>query len=320
MSEIKLTRVPTALIFPGQAAQHIGMGGLFFDEFILVRDLFSQASKAIGVDLAKLCFEGPQEKLTLTENAQPAILTLSVISYRLLAREINIDELVVGAAGHSLGELSALAAFGALRFTDAVRMARARGEAMQKAVPAGQGAMAAVMNLKAEKIKEICLRVAENQVVELVNFNAPSQIVIAGHIGAVKRACSSVTSAGGKAIILDVSAPFHCSLMKPAADSLARVLSNFKLHEPQKTVLRNVDNLPHQDPDSIRDFLVRQVTSPIKWAEAVSGLQQLGAQQFVVLSPSRVMAGLMRRIDQTMPVAGIEDPESLQTVAEQLSN
>ena len=296
------------------------MGGSLYNDFVLVRDLFGQASKAIGVDLAKLCFEGPREKLILTENAQPAILTLSVISYRLLAREIDIDELVVGAAGYSLGELSALTALGALDFTDAVRIARARGKAMQKAVPVGQGARAAVMNLEEDEIERICCRVAEDQVVELVNFNAPSQIVMAGHIEAVKRACGLVASVGGKSKMLEVSAPFHCSLMRPAANSLAKVLGNFKLHEPKRTILRNVDNSPHQDPDSIRDFLVRQVISPVRWTGAVSGLQKLGAKQFIVLSPSRVMVGLMRRIDQAMPIAGIDDPESLQTVAEQLMN
>lgn len=284
-----------ALMFPGQGSQAPGMGQSLLESFSVARETFAQADEALGFSLSQLCAEGPKEELALTANTQPAILTTSVAAYRVLAQEFDLN--IACAMGHSLGEFSALVAAGALDFQDAVRIVRARGEAMQAAVPAGVGAMAAIIGMEAQDLESLCQACSSpDSQVSPANENGGGQIVVAGHAKAVGDLVAKAKEQKARAIPLRVSAPFHCSLMQPAADRLAEVLASIKVGAMRFPVIANVDAQPNQDPDKVKSLLVSQVTGRVKWEASVKRADALGVTQAVEVGHGRVLAGLVKRI------------------------
>jgi [acyl-carrier-protein] S-malonyltransferase len=301
-----------AFCFPGQGSQTVGMGRALHEASAAARAVFEEASAALGFDVARLCFDGPEAALQLTANTQPAILTVSVAAARLLA-ERGLEPAIL--AGHSLGEYSALVVGGALRFGDAARVVRLRGEFMQDAVPVGTGAMAALLGLDLPVVEEICREAAAGEVVEVANVNSPAQVVVAGHKAAVERAVSRAAARGGKrSVLLPVSAPFHCRLMQPAADRLAAVLAEVPTAAPRAPVVRNVDAGLTTRADEVAPFLVRQVTSPVRWTECVRRMAAEGATTFLEIGPGRVLTGLLRRIDAALAGHAVEDPAAADRV------
>jgi [acyl-carrier-protein] S-malonyltransferase len=300
-----------AFVFPGQGAQKVGMGKDLADAFPICRETLDEADAALGQPLSRLCFEGPQETLMLTENTQPAILAVSVAVSRLMAAH---GVRASSAAGHSLGEYSAHVAAGTLSFADALRTVRRRGQYMQEAVPVGQGAMAAVLGLDAADVAQACAEAAAGGgVVTLANINAPGQIVIAGDADAVKRAGEVAKARGAKrAIPLAVSAPFHCPLMKPAEERLAPELRALDAHDPAMPVVANVDAAPKTTAAAAIDALVRQVSSPVRWDDVVRRLVADGARTFVELGPGTVLAGLIKRIDASVQVMSVENRQGFE--------
>ena len=301
-----------AIVFPGQGAQKVGMGKALAGSFPVCREAFAEADAALGESLSGLCFEGPAERLLLTEHTQPAILAMSVAVWRLAAsRGLRASF----AAGHSLGEYSAHVAAGTLSFADALRTVRRRGQYMQEAVPPGEGAMAAILGLDEEGVARACAdTMAERAgwVVTPANLNAPGQVVIAGHAGAVARAGERAKELGAKrAIALAVSAPFHCALMKPAEDRLAPELRAIAASDPAIPVVANVDAEPKRDAASAIDALIRQVSSPVRWEQVVRRLIADGATTFVELGPGSVLAGLIKKIDRGVEVMSVEDEKGL---------
>jgi [acyl-carrier-protein] S-malonyltransferase len=295
-----------AFCFPGQGSQAIGMGRGFHDGSTVARATFEEASDALGLDLAKLCFEGPAEALQLTANTQPAVLTVSVAAARVL-REAGLAPAIV--CGHSLGEYAALVEAGALAFRDAVTVVRRRGEFMQEAVPVGTGAMAAILGVDLPGVEAICREAAESEVVEVANVNAPGQVVVAGHRAAVERAVKLAAARGGRrSMLLAVSAPFHCRLMAPAAERLRPVLDGVAANAPAVPVVRNVDAGLTADADDVRPLLVRQVTAPVRWTDCVARMVQEGATVFLEVGPGRVLTGLLKRIDGSLQGLAVEDP------------
>ena len=282
-----------ALVFPGQGSQFVGMMAAYGDAPV-IRATFDEASNALGRDLWQLVADGPAEALSQTVNTQPLMLTAGIAVYRLwLDRGGPVPAMV---AGHSLGEYSALVAAGVLQLKDAVPLVELRAKAMQAAVPAGVGAMAAVMGLDAEGVVAACAEAAQGEVVQAVNFNEPKQTVIAGHKAAVERAAEAVKSRGAKrALMLPVSAPFHCSLMQPAADALKSPLANLQFMPPQFPVVNNVDVAQRIEPDAIRDALVRQAASPVRWVETMQVMQAAGVTHVFECGPGKVLAGLVKR-------------------------
>ena len=275
------------------------------------RRVFEEADSALGEKLSTLILEGPEERLTLTANAQPAILATSQALLSALRERVPNLRNPAFAAGHSLGEYSALVASGALTLADAIRLLRARGHAMQEAVPPGVGAMAAIMGVEPARLRQICEESAEGEVVSAANFNAPGQVVIAGHVGAVKRAVERVAAAGGKAIPLRVSAPFHCALMAPVQPRLAAVLGLLPVKSPRAPVVANVTAAPNADAAQIVPLLVEQVTAPVRWVECVRQLKALGATDLVELGAGNVLAGLVKRIDRELRCVSVSDPATL---------
>ena len=300
----------TAFLFPGQGSQAVGMGKAFYEMSAGAKAIFEEANDAVGFDLMRLAFEGPEAELALTANTQPAVLTASVAAATACAERGLKPTL---AAGHSLGEYTALVVAGALRFADAVRIVRKRGEFMQEAVPVGTGAMAAIMGLELPAVERICADAAQGDVAEIANVNSALQIVIAGHRAAVERAVALATERGGKmSVMLPVSAPFHCSLMAPAGTRLAPELDAARVTDPRVPVVRNVDAGVTRKAEDVRPFLLRQVASPVRWTDCVQRLASEGATAFVEVGPGRVLSGLLRRIVNGARGQSIEDPAGLE--------
>ena len=303
-----------AFVFPGQGAQKVGMGRSLAEAFPICRDTFAEADAALGEALSELCFEGPDERLMLTENTQPAILAMSTAVARLaVSRGLRPHF----AAGHSLGEYSAHVAAGTLSFADALRTVKRRGRYMQEAVPVGEGAMAAILGLDADRVAQACADAANGQVVSPANLNAPGQVVIAGHTAAVARASVRAKELGAKrAIGLAVSAPFHCALMKPAEERLAPELRELAARNPSYPVAANVDaQLKRTAADAV-DALIRQVSSPVRWEDVVRRLVSEGANIFLELGPGNVLAGLIKKIDRSVAVFSVEDESGLEAAIE----
>ena len=305
-----------AFVFPGQGSQAIGMLNGFADN-ALVQQTLAEASDALQFDLAKLIAEGPKEELDLTTNTQPVMLTAAVAMYRAwIAAGGEIPALV---AGHSLGEYSALVAAGVISFKDAVPLVRFRAMAMQEAVPVGQGGMAAILGLSDADVLAVCAEAAQGDVVEAVNFNAPAQVVIAGHKAAIERACEIAKAKGAKrALTLPVSAPFHSSLLKPASDRLREYLAGLAFNAPQISLINNVDVATAGDVDSIKDALVRQAANPVRWVESVQKMAAGGVTDVVECGPGKVLAGLTKRINGELTGHAIVDQASLDAVLELL--
>ncbi len=302
-----------AFVFPGQGSQAPGMGRELAEHFASARSVFEEADSALGFALSKLCFEGPAEELQLTANTQPAILAVSVAAARVLEEKGIRPDYV---AGHSLGEYSALVAAGSLGLADALRLVRKRGEYMQEAVPVGKGAMAALLGLDAGAVEEICSKAAGKEVVSPANLNSPAQIVIAGHRSAVERAVELAKARGTKrAIMLNVSAPFHCSLMKPAAERLADDLDEVTIRGPVVPLVNNADAAIVRCAEAVRDGLKRQMTSPVRWADSMRVLRRADVGLFIEAGPGKVLSGLMRQIDREAKAWPVNDLASLEEMA-----
>ena len=301
----------TALLFPGQGSQRVGMGRDLAHELEAARRVFDEADEALGAPISRICFEGPEDELTRTENTQPAILTCSIAVLRALEAERGLRFDV--AAGHSLGEWSALVAVGALELADAVRLVRLRGRAMQEAVPEGQGAMAAIMGLDPGQVEALCADARQaGEVLSPANFNGANQIVISGHAAAVDRAVAAAKSAGAqRAVRLQVSAPFHCALMQPAADRLAEALAGVKIGPLRAPVVANVDARPNQDAGRVVDLLVAQVTAPVRWEESVQRLAADGVTRGIEVGAGSVLRGLVKRIAKQIPVTSVGEPHEV---------
>lgn len=306
-----------AFLFPGQGSQSVGMGRELAERFPVAAQTFAEADAALGFPLSRLCFEGPEEDLRLTENTQPAIMTVSVAAARVLA-EHGVEPAL--AAGHSLGEWSAHVIAGTLAFSDAVRAVKARGAAMQKAVPAGEGAMAAVLALDAAQVAEACAEAARETglTVQAANLNSPGQTVISGAVAAVEKASALCKAKGARrAVMLPVSAPFHCALMQPAQEEVARVLSVISMHDPRIPVAANVTGELVTTADAARDALTRQVTGAVRWVDCVQALKASGADLFIEVGPGKVLCGLLKQIDPALRSLNVEDAASLEkTLAE----
>jgi [acyl-carrier-protein] S-malonyltransferase len=298
-----------AFVFPGQGSQAVGMMD-GFSAHPVVRETFAEASEALGEDLWRLVAEGPPEALALTTNTQPVMLAAGVAAWRAWLASGGPRPAVV--AGHSLGEYTALVAAGALAFHDAVPLVRFRAQAMQDAVPKGEGAMAAIMGGDDGAIMTACAEAAENEIVEAVNFNAPGQVVIAGHRGAVERAIGLAKQKGAKrGVLLPVSAPFHCTLLRPAAEKLARRLAEIEIRTPSIPVIHNVDVAEHAEHDAIRDALARQAANPVHWTATIRAMSDRGVTHIVECGPGKVLAGLTRRIADGMPSYALIDSDAI---------
>lgn len=303
-----------AFLFPGQNSQYAGMGRDLAEKFAVAKRTFEEADDALGFSISKLCFEGPEDQLRLTEFQQPAICTVSVAALRVLAEKGIHPQCV---AGHSLGEYAANVAAGSLSFTDAVRTVRSRGRFMQEAVPAGQGAMAAILGLSSEDTARACSDAAAetNKIVSAANFNSPEQTVISGEAAAVERAAELCKERGAKRVVmLQVSAPFHCALMQPAQDRLAELLHTIPFAAPAIPVTVNVDAARVTDPAQLCDALIRQVTGTVRWVESVRLLIAQRPAFFVEVGPGKVLTGLMRQIDRSQTCVNVEDEASLERV------
>lgn len=306
-----------AFIFPGQGSQHPGMGKDLAERFPVAKEIFEEADDALGFALSDLCFNGPAEALQLTENTQPAILATSIAALRAAESEgFPAPDFV---AGHSLGEYSALVAAGSLSLRDAVTTVRNRGRYMQEAVPVGTGAMAAILGASLETVDAACAEAGESAVCSAANINSPGQIVIAGETAAIDRAMALLKERGARrAIKLNVSAPFHCALMKPAQDRLAADLETIAFAEPKMPLITNVDAVAIQSGEKAREALVRQVSQPVRWRETVEFLINQGVQTFVEIGPGKVLVGLVRQTDRNVRCLNVESEESLRAAAEAL--
>jgi [acyl-carrier-protein] S-malonyltransferase len=306
-----------AFLFPGQASQYCGMGRDLAANFPESKAVFDAADSALGFSITQTCFEGSEEALKLTENTQPAILTVSMAAYRALEKKGIVPDFV---AGHSLGEYSALVAAGGVDFSAAVKLVRARGKYMQEAVPAGQGAMAAILGLSPTEVVDICKKAAENEVVSPANLNSPEQTVISGSAAAVKRAVEIASQSGAKrAVILPVSAPFHCALMMPAQQRLETDLRATQFNALKIPLITNVDAEAITTGEEARDALIRQVTAPVRWLDSVREMIESGVTVFVEVGPGKVLTGLLRQIDRSVRVFNVEDSATLQSTMEKLA-
>jgi [acyl-carrier-protein] S-malonyltransferase len=312
-----MTENTIAFLFPGQGSQAVGMGKDLADKYPVAKQTFEEADEALGYKLSTLCFEGPEDQLRLTEITQPAILTVSIAALRVLETRMPRPSYV---AGHSLGEYSAHVASGTFGFAEALRTVRNRGKYMQEAVPVGVGAMAAILGMDAAKVAEVCKDAAQGEVCEPANLNSPEQIVISGNTAAVERAAKLAEERGAKrAKLLPVSAPFHCSLMKPAQDRLQADLDALKLQKPVYPVACNVDAELVTDDLRARDTLVRQVTGSVKWDQCMRLLIAQGVQTFIEVGPGKVLCGLMRQIDRSKTCLNVSDDATMTKALESLA-
>ncbi|HEB67060.1 MAG TPA: [acyl-carrier-protein] S-malonyltransferase [Gammaproteobacteria bacterium] len=305
----------TGIVFPGQGSQSVGMLKELAAAFAEVEQTFAEASEALGEDLWAIVQDGPAEKLNSTEITQPAMLAAGIAVWRVWQAQGGSQPAVM--AGHSLGEYSALVAAGSLAFDHAVRLVAERGRLMQEAVPAGTGAMAAILGLDDEAVIQVCADAADGEVVEAVNFNSPGQVVVAGHKSAVERAVALASERGAKrAVMLPVSVPSHCALMKPAAERLAEILEDIPVQAPAIPVVNNVDVEMPTDPDAIRDALVRQLDHPVRWVETIRRMQAEGVDTLLESGPGKVLVGLNKRIERRMPALPVYDPDTLAAALE----
>jgi [acyl-carrier-protein] S-malonyltransferase len=310
-----------AFVFPGQGSQAVGMGVSLAEAFPAAREVFQEVDEALKQRLFKLMREGPDSELTLTENAQPALMAVSLAALRVLEREFGrrLADAASFVAGHSLGEYSALAAAGAFQIADAARLLKRRGRAMQRAVPVGEGAMAALIGAELEQAEAIAKDAAQGEVCAPANDNAPGQVVVSGHKSAVERAVALAAERGIKrSIMLPVSAPFHCALMKPAADEMAEALAEAKILPPSVPVVANVTAAPVKDPETIRRLLVEQVTGLVRWRESVLAMKAAGVDTIVELGAGKVLSGLVKRIDRDIAASSAGAPAELEAVAKAL--
>jgi len=304
---------PIALTFPGQGSQYVGMGKELFENFSVAREIFEEADDTLRFSVSGLCFKGPEEALRLTENTQPAVLTTSVAALKVLQAEKGVVPQF--AAGHSLGEYSALVASEAFTFSHAVKIVRLRGKFMQEAVPIGEGAMAAVLGMEKEQVEKLCEEICSDEILTPANFNSPGQIVIAGHSKAVERAIERVKQEGKKAILLPVSAPFHSPLMKPAGERLEKALEEISVSDLKIPVVTNVEAEANTSKDRVKGLLVAQVSSPVRWEESMRKMIEKGVEQILEVGPGKVLSGLMKRIDNRVETKNIEDLKTLRNIA-----
>jgi [acyl-carrier-protein] S-malonyltransferase len=306
-----------AFLFPGQASQYPGMGRDLAENFPEARAIFEEADAALGLAISKLCFEGPEEALKLTENTQPAILTVSVAAYRALEKRGIVPDFV---AGHSLGEYSALVAAGSLEFSAAVRLVRDRGRYMQEAVPPGEGAMAAILGMAPSEVLEVCRKAADQEVVAAANLNSPEQTVISGHAGAVKRGVEIASQKGAKrAVILSVSAPFHSPLMEPAQRRLEHDLRAAAFGPLRFPLITNADAEAISSGEEAREALIRQVTLPVRWLDSVREMIERGVTIFAEVGPGKVLSGILRQIDRSVRCFSVEDSASLHSTIDRIA-
>ncbi|MEQ8354114.1 MAG: ACP S-malonyltransferase [Kiloniellaceae bacterium] len=310
-----------AFVFPGQGSQAVGMGQALAEAFPIARETYEEIDDALGQKLSRIMFAGPEEDLRLTENAQPALMAVSLAVARVLESEGNLRlvDRAAYVAGHSLGEYSALAAAGSLGLSDAARLLRRRGQAMQQAVPVGEGAMAAVLGLDLDDAQAVAAEAAGSEVCAAANDNAPGQVVLSGHSAAIERALEIAKAKGAKrAILLPVSAPFHCSLMAPAADVMAEALGAVAVQMPGVPLVANVTASHLSDPEEIRRKLVAQVTGMVRWRESVAYMAGQGVEKIVELGAGKVLTGLCKRIDRSLTALSAETPEDVETVLARL--
>ena len=306
-----------AFLFPGQASQYCGMGKDLAQNFPESQGVLEQADAALGFPISKMCFEGTEEELKLTENTQPGILTVSIAAYRALEKRGVVPDFV---AGHSLGEYSALVAAGGIEFSDAVKLVRARGKYMQEAVPPGEGAMAAILGMAPSDVADVCKKASQGEVVSPANLNSPEQTVISGTAAAVKRAVEIASQSGAKrAVILPVSAPFHCALMMPAQKRLETDLRAARFSSLKFPLITNVDAEAITTGDEAREALIRQVTSPVRWLDSIREMIEAGVSVFVEVGPGKVLCGLLRQIDRSVRALNVEDAASLNATMEKIA-